>query len=160
MVDIVSAAPAATLRITVRPNSAMHHGEGLLTLAVTVPLAVIIAAVFFFLGAWPVVPFVLLALAALGLAVYCVQRHAGDFERITVDDETLSVDRHDPQGDEHFEFNGYWVQIIRRQAAAGGCAYLALRSHGRELAVGHDLTDDERASVGRALLSRLARIRR
>lgn len=156
MVDIVSAPPAAPLRITVRPNCAVRRGEGMRTLAVATPIGIVIAIGFVWLGAWPVVPFVTLALAALAFAVHLVERRAGDFERITVDDDKLTVDRHDFTGDEHFEFNCYWVQVVVRQAAAGGFAYLALRSHGREVAVGHDLTDEERATVGSALLSRLA----
>lgn len=156
MVDIVNTPPAAPLRITVRPNCAARRGEGVRTLAVATPIGVAIALGLFWLGAWPVVPFVTLALAALTLAVHLVERRAGDFEQITVDDDKLTVDRHDRADDEHFEFNCYWVQVIVRKAAAGGCAYLALRSHGREVALGHDLTDEERASVGGLLLSRLA----
>lgn len=160
MVDIVSATNTAPLRITVRPNSVQHWWEGALTLAVAAPVGLLIAAGFLLLGAWPVAPFVLLALGGLALAVYLVYRHVGDFERIVLDDDKLTVDRHAPGRDQHFEFNGCWVQLVQRRASAGGCAYLALRSHGRELALGRDLTDDERASVGRLLAARLARLRR
>jgi uncharacterized membrane protein len=156
VVDIVNPPGASPLRITVRPNCAVHRGEGLRTLAVAAPIGVAIGLAFLWLGAWPVVPFVTLALAALTLAVHLVERRAGNFERITVDSKKLTVDRHYWTGDEHFEFDCYWVQVIARQAQAGGLAYLGLRSHGREVAVGHDLTDDERATVGSALLSRLA----
>lgn len=160
MVDIVNAASASPMRIVVRPNSVLHRDEGALALAVTAPAGFAIAALFVLLGAWPVAPFVLAALAGLAVAVWLVHRHAGDFERIVVDDDKLVVDRHDPGGDHHFEFNRSWVQVIQRRASAGGCAYLAVRSHGREVPIGHDLTDQERASVGRALLARLARLRR
>lgn len=159
MVDIVSAANTSPLRITVRPNSVSHRGEGALTLVVTAPLGLAIATGFVLLGAWPVAPFVLLALAGLTAAVYFVHRHTGDFERIVVDQDKLTVDRHDPDRDEHFEFNGCWVQVVQRNSTEGGCTYLALRSHGREVALGHDLTEDERASVGSALRSRLAQLR-
>ena len=160
MVDIVSAAKTAPLRIIVRPNSALHRGEGALTLAVTAPLALCIAVVLIALGAWPVVPFVLLVLAALAGAVFMVYRHRDDFERIVIADDKLTVDRHQPDGDQHFEFNGYWVQVVQRHADTGGCAYLALRSHGRELPLCHHLNDAERAVVGRVLTSRLAVLRR
>lgn len=160
MVDIVSTANAKPMCITVRPNSVLHRGEGMRTLAVTVPLALALAAGFALFGAWPVAPFVLLAIAGLGLAVYLVHRHLGDFERIVLDADRLTVDRHDPAGDQHFEFNACWVQLLQRTTPEGGCAYLALRSHGRELPLGSNLTDDERASVCRALRDRLARLRR
>lgn len=159
MVDIVSNASAAPMCITVRPNSVLHGGEGMLTLAVTAVIGFAIAAGFWWLGAWPVAPFVLLALSGLSLAVYLLGRHGGDFERIVVDDDRLTVDRHAPAGDEHFEFNGCWVQVVQKDNLDGGCDYLALRSHGHELVVGHDLNDAERAAVSRALRARLARLR-
>lgn len=160
MVDIVGSAGAAPLEITVRPNCALRAGECFVVLALLLPVSLLIAAGFTFFGAWLVVPFVALALAALLWAMRELARHAGDFERITLAGDRVLVDRHRPDADEHFEFNGYWVQVICRPAAAGGCDYLALRSHGRELVLGLDLTDRERASVGKALLTRIARMRR
>lgn len=160
MVDIANAAKTAPLRIIVRPNSALHRGEGALTLAITAPIGLAIATVLIAFGAWLAVPFVLLALTALTAAVYAVYRHRDDFERIVIADDKLTVDRHQPDGDQHFEFNGYWVQVVQRHAETGGCAYLALRSHGRELALCHYLNDAERAVVGRVLSSRLALLRR
>jgi uncharacterized membrane protein len=159
VVDIVCTANAAPMCIIVRPNSVLHRGEGVLALAVTALVGVLIAVGFTLLGAWPVAPFVVLALAGLGLAVYLVGRHVGDFERIVVNDDWLTVDRHDPLGDQHFEFNGYWVQVEQKNNLDGGCEYLALRSHGRELVVGSNLTTEERAEVSRALRVRLARLR-
>lgn len=160
MVDIVSTANATPMCITVRSNSVLHRGERARTMALTVPLALAMAVGFALVGGWPVAPFVLLALVGIGLAVYLVHRHLGDFERIVVDADRLTVDRHDPDGEQHFEFNACWVQLLQRTTPEGGCAYLALRSHGRELPLGNNLTDDERASVGRALRDRLARLRR
>ena len=161
MVDIASSAnatPMTPMCITVRPNSVLHMGEGTLTLLIVSTIGIVISAGFALLGVWLVAPFVLLALGGLGLGVFLVHRHAGDFERIVVDADRLTVDHHDATGDQHFEFNACWVQVVQKAALDGGCAYLALRSHGRELALGHDLTDDERASVGRALRVRLARL--
>ena len=160
MVDIVSAASATPLRITVRPNCAFVRGDQNLLVGIVVPVGIAIGLVFWHLGAWPVVPFVALALAALLVAGYAVRRHADDFERITLTGDRLFVDRHDPKKDEHYEFNGHWVQVVCHPAAAGGCDYLAVRSHGREVQLGHDLTDGERASVGAALISRLGSLRR
>lgn len=159
MVDIVSTANTAPLRITVRPNSILHWGEGTMTLAIAAPLGTVIAGGSVMLGAWPVAPFVLTALAGLAGALILVHRHLDDCERIVLDRDRLTVDRHLPGQDQHFEFNGCWVQLVQRRARSGGCAYLALRSYGRELPLGRDLTDDERASVGRLLAARLARLR-
>lgn len=159
MVDITSTTLAAPMCIMVRPDGVLHRGEGVQLLGLGVAAAIVVSIGFSIFGAWPVAPFVVLALAGLGFVFYLLSRHAGDFERIVIKDDWLIIDRHAPGGDEHFEFNGYWVQVVQKDTLDGGCAYLALRSHGQELVLGHHLSDDERASVGRALRARLARLR-
>lgn len=160
MVDIVNTAPAMLLRITVRPNSAVNGRWQVFVFAMLTPVFSLIGIGFALFGAWPVLPCLLLTLLALGCALRHIERHAGDFEQITVGDKRLIVDRHEPNRDEHFEFNSSWVQVVAHAASPGVSAHLALRSHGRELPFGLDLSDDERAAVGRALKSRLSRLRR
>lgn len=154
MVDIVSAAPATALRITVRPNSAVNGRWRLFVLVLLLPLFSAIGAGFVLLGAWPVAPCLALALGGLWLGLRQIERHAGDFERIVLCDDRLLVDRHDPRHDEHLEFNSLWVQVVTH-----GDGTLALRSHGCEFPVGNDLTESERVAVGRELRSTLARAR-
>lgn len=154
MVDIVCTASATPLRITVRPNSAVNGHWRAFVLLLLLPLFSAIGVGFVLLGAWPVVPCLALALGGLWLALRAVERHADDFEEIMLRGDHLLLDRHDRTGDQHLEFNCHWVQVVSR-----GAGYLALRSHGREFPVGHDLNDAERAAVGRELRSVLARTR-
>ena len=162
MVDIVGAASPAHYCITARPNCSFPAGGYFYILALTIPSCSVIAVGFTMLGAWPVVPFFLLALSALAHAFYQVQRHAGDFERITIDDDRLILESHDPESDERFEFNCYWAKVILLEEEEGirGHCHLALRSHGREVSFGRFLSDDERAMVGRQLHLRLSTFRR
>lgn len=160
MVDIVNTAAANHLRITVRPNSAVNGRWFAFILLLLLPVFSAVGIGFTLLGAWPVLPCLLLVVLALGGAFHHIERHAGDFERITLSDDLLTVDRHAPGEDEHLEFNSQWVQVVSHEIAPGETRYLAFRSHGREHPVGHDLSDDERATVGRALKSRLNRLRR
>lgn len=160
MVDIVNAAPAVPLRITVRPNSAVNGRWRLFVLTLLAPLFSLVGIGFTLLGAWPVLPCLVLTLLALGCALRHVERHAGDFEQITLEDDRLVVLRHAPDRDERFEFNSCWVQVVLHDAAPGVKAHLALRSHGRELPVGLALTDDECVTVGSELRFRLSRLRR
>jgi uncharacterized membrane protein len=159
MVDIVGTAPAAPLRITVRPNSITRGRDGLRALIAVAAVSIPVAGWFALAGAWPVTLFALVAPLGVALALRHLRRQAGDVERITLARETLTVDRHE-QGDvRHLEFNGCWVTLVAHRAASGGCDYLALRSHGHEFPLGRNLTDDERATVGRTLQARLARLR-
>lgn len=159
MVDIVGGASAMPLRITIRPNSALHPKDALIAAAIAAPVGAVIAALFARFGAWPVAVFVALAFAGLFIATRLIQRRNDDIERIAFDAWTVTVDRHDHDGDSHYEFNGPWVQLVERSAADGGCTYLALRSQGREVSLGEHLTEDERASVSRVLRDRLRKLR-
>lgn len=155
MVDIVGDA-RRELRITIRPNSAFHPRDAMFAAVIAAPVGAILAALFVSLGAWPVALFLLFAVGGLWMAVLAVRRERGDIERIAFDKWTVTFDRHDArQGDTHLEFNGPWVQIIERSSIDGGCEYLALRSKGREVALGKCLSLDERAEVGRLLRTRL-----
>jgi len=159
MVDIVGAASPAHYCITMRPNCSFPSGGHFYFLALSVPVCGIVAVWFTFLGAWPVVPFVVMALAALGHAFHQVRRHAGDFERITIDEDRLVLESHDLKKDERFEFNCYWARVVMREEGMCRHCYLALRSHGREVPFGHLLSDEERAQVGQRLNLCLASIR-
>jgi len=158
MVDIVNTAAKAPLRITVRPNSAVNGRWHSVVLLLLVPVFGAVGLGFTLLGAWPVLPCLLLVMFALVGALQHIERHAGDFERITLDDDVLTVDRHAPEQDQHLEFNSRWVQLVSHDIAPGETRYLALRSHGREHPVGLELSDDERAAVGRELKSRLYKL--
>jgi len=161
MVDIVGAASSAHYCVTIRPNCSFPAAGHFYFLALTLPVYSFIAVGFTLLGAWPVVPFFLLALATLAHACYQMQRHAGDFERITIDDDKMILETHDPKSDEHYEFNCYWAKVIlyEEEGISGHC-FLALRSHGREVPFGRLLSDDERAMVGRELQIHLSGFRR
>lgn len=115
-------------------------------------------AIFLSMGVWPVTLFLLLPVSGLILAYRELERHAGDFERLTLDRDRLVLESHSPDADRRMEFNSQWVQVILRADAAGG-TLLALRSHGREFAFGYLLSDEERATLGHELKLRLARIR-
>lgn len=160
MVDIVGAASPAHYCVTVRPNCSLPAAGHFYFLALTLPAYSLIAVGFTLLGAWPVVPFFLLALAALAHAFYQMWRHAGDFERITIDDDKLILESHNRERDEHYEFNCYWAKVVLREEGIRGHCHLSLCSHGREVPFGHLLSDDERAMVGRELYLRLSGFRR
>jgi len=158
MVDVVNTTTVKPLRITVRPNSAVNGRWRAFVLLLLIPVFGAVGLGFTLLGAWPVLPGLLLVMLALVWALRHIERHAGDFERITVGNDLLTVDRHAPKQDEHLEFNARWVQVVSHDIAPGETRYLALRSHGREHPVGLALSDHERAAVNHALRVRLRRL--
>lgn len=159
MVEFVRASDPAHFCVTARPNFVAGSPGLRLAMAVLLPWWGIVGAIFIQLGAWPVILFMLLPVAGLGWAFHEIERHAGDFERLTLDEDRLILDSHTPDQDQHLEFNSYWVQVDLQPAAVGGGTLLTLRSHGKAVPFGRLLSDEERATLSHELSQRLAHIR-
>lgn len=150
---------ASSFSVTVRPNSVSGQPGLMLAMIVLVPACIVAGLGFMLIGAWPVTLFMGLHILALLLAFQYVERHAGDFERLTLADDRLILDTHTPDNDRHIELNGLWVQVDLQTTSVGGGKSLYLRSHGKEVAFGELMSDDERLAVSRELDRRLARLR-
>lgn len=95
-----------------------------------------IAIVWSWQGAWLVLPFAGVEVAALGVALYCHARRTGDFERISVREGRLLVEIGEADRLSRHEFNIQWVRLV---LASDSRRRLALRCHGRELEIGRHL---------------------
>jgi uncharacterized membrane protein len=139
--------------LTVKRNCSLSPQAlgGLLALVAGVSFAIGVG--FALHGAWPVLPFVGLEVAALGAAFYATARHAGDYERIVVADGALVVEIRDGTRTEEHRFSPYWVRLVVTGAARE--VRLALRSHGRELEIGRHLDAPGRERLARLLRGRL-----
>lgn len=108
---------------------------------VAVSLAI---AVLWLNGAWYVLPFSVLELLILYAALKLVESRSGDFESIRVSGDRILVERRHRGRSSRHEFNRYWAQLVEADAGHG---QLAMRSHGREVAFGEFLSDDQRTAV-------------
>lgn len=105
-----------------------------------------IAGAFALLGAWPVLPFAGLEMIALFAALYCLERRAGDFERISIAGDRVAIEiREDGRARNH-EMSRTWARLVLH-----GGERLALRSHGREVEIGRYLSASQRAALAREL---------
>jgi uncharacterized membrane protein len=109
----------------------------------------LIAAGFAALGAWPILPFIGLELAALFVAFRCFARAAGDYERVTIRGDRLVVEAHTRGRVRRFESNRYWTQVVVRRDVRS--CQVALRSHGREIEFGTLLDEGARLAAARRL---------
>lgn len=117
-------------------------------------VSLLIAAVFAMLGAWLILPFAGLEIAALALVLRWLRAHAEDFERVSVCGDRVMLDVRESDRTRHMEFNRLWATlVVRRQRWS---TKLALRSHGREFEVGRFLDDGGRQALARELKCRLA----
>ena len=159
MVEFVGAAdPVSPFSVTARPNSVVGKPGLLISMAILVPACSIAGLAFMVIGAWPVTVFMGLHILAVVVAFVYVERHTSDFERLTLADDRLILDTHTLDGDQHLEFNGYWVQVDLQTSAVGSNS-LCLRSQGKEIPFGRLMSDGERLAVSRELGRRLARLR-
>jgi uncharacterized membrane protein len=101
-------------------------------------------------GAWPVAGFMGLDVLAVYVAFRLSYDQARAFERVTIDSETLTVERVDQMGARRaWTFPSYWVSVWFDESETH--ATVTLRSHGRALEVGAYLSTFERKDFAEAL---------
>ena len=136
-----------------RNNSLSSIGRQLVfgfILTVSLGIAVAFSLVF---GAWPIMPFAGIEMAALYLALRYIDRHAEDYERITIRGDRVAVEVREGSRVTRHELNRCWAQVV----CEPGGARLALRSHGRDVEVGRHVRDEQRVEMARELKRELRR---
>jgi uncharacterized membrane protein len=150
----VAGVESADYVYTVRRNNSLSSSGRLFVFSFILTVSLGIALAFsVLLGAWPIMPFAGLEMLVLYLAFRYMDRHAGDFERITIQGDNIAVEVQEGRHVMRLELNRYWAQVV---CEANG-SRLALRSHGREIEVGKHLCETERADMARELARELHR---
>ncbi len=155
VVDVCGSTSSMHYSITGRPNCSLSPAGSRCVFCLISLFTLAVAFGFYLIGAWPVLPFAGLELLAIYGCLRHVWRHAGDYERLTIDHDKVLVEKHAPDADISVELSGYWARVIMECMPDGYCRRLALRSHGREIEFGHHLSSEERLDIGRLLQSRL-----
>jgi uncharacterized membrane protein len=107
-------------------------------------------------GAWLVLPYSALEMTVLYLAFRWFERHATDWERVSVSDDRVVVERERAGVRSRREFNRFWVRVEMQEGGFGRQPRLTLRFGGGGVPFGDELPVDERASVARELRRALA----
>ena len=155
MVDICGTASSVHYSVTARPNCSLSPAGTLCVFSIIVLISLSLSFSFLLIGAWPVLPFTVTELFALGYCFYHVLRHSEDFERLNMDDDKVTVETHELGQDKRTELSGYWAKIVLDCMPDGYCRRLALRSHGREVEFGRHMTSEERLQLVDQLKPRL-----
>lgn len=138
-----------------RNNSLSSAGRNLVVGSLAI-IALVISLAFAVQGAWMVLPFAGLETLAVYLAFRCLERHAGDFESLSIQDDRVLIVRQECGEVSRYEFNRCWAQVVLERG--GGCrqALLALRSHGRQVEFGRHLTEEQRCRMAGVIRAELA----
>ena len=116
-------------------------------------------AMFFVVGAWPVVGFLGLDLLLIYLAFRASYRSGRAYETLRLTRRDLTLKRVDSWGRaQRWQLPSTWLQVLIDDTPPHQ-SRLTLRSHGRSLIVGSFLTPEERVDLARALRRALARAR-
>lgn len=129
-----------------KPNNSLTDSACIKVFGFIALVSLGIALGFWYLGAWLVLPFAGLELLGLAWAFYYVRAQQQDYERLTIEGSTLRVEVCCKGKLTVYELNRYWAQIVR-----GYNCRLALRSHGKEVAVGRFLDCSARAALAAKL---------
>ena len=120
-------------------------------------VSVVVAIVCACFGAWPVIPFAGLEMAALLVAFVVHGRHAGDYERIVVSPEAVIVESVDADRIVRQSLRPEWLRVeYRQEDLKGGRQLIRLVSGRQELAVGRFVPADRRALLARQLRASLS----
>lgn len=124
-----------------------------LFVAVAVPILGI-AIVCGLLGAWQVLVMSSLVVVAVGAGLWSGYRRTQIDEVVSIEGDTVAVDKHQPRTTEHHEFQRGWAQIVLEEphpAVEGVPSRLFIRSHGQQVQIGAFLDDDERHELATRL---------
>lgn len=110
----------------------------------------VIATGFAMAGAWLIIPFAGVEIAALGAAAYVILRRAGDFERLVFSGDHILVEVRERGLARQFEFHRGWARLV-----TGETGSVALRSHGRTVEIGRYCCAEGRRVLAQELRGRL-----
>jgi uncharacterized membrane protein len=149
------AIPVADYKVVVRPNCSLSSRGMMLVVAIIATFSLLIGISFTLIGAWLILPFAGLEVLAVAYAFYYIHCHSGDYESITIEGDTVSIEKRDYKYDSRTVFNRYWARIFLRDLPCGDQS-LFVRSHGKEIEFGrHFMNNDQRLLLAEQLKQRV-----
>jgi uncharacterized membrane protein len=96
---------------------------------------------------WGVLPFILLAVSGLWVAIRKSWDAARISETLVVTDARADLVRRDPQGERTWTDNPYWVTVRLHPTGGPVPNYVTLRGRSREVEIGAFLSEEERIAL-------------
>jgi uncharacterized membrane protein len=140
-------------RVVFKPNCSLTSRGKVKVIVLLTVIPCCIAIGFSLLGAWLVLPFVGLEIFALAYAFYYVSRQDSDYESISIDSNSLVIERYSQQRHTKHVLNPYWVKLIRYELPNGEM-HLGLLTQGKVFEVGRYLTRKQRELLAKQLEKR------
>jgi uncharacterized membrane protein len=142
--------PAA--QFVLHPHRSLSERGFLILMSALTAVSFVTGVAFCMIGAWPVMGFFGLDVALVYYAFKLNYRSGMAYETIDLTPALLTLTRVQPNGArEAFEVNPYWARVSLTTDRPDGRTSLRIVAQGRELLLGHFLTDDERRDFAHAL---------
>lgn len=123
-------------------------------------VALVTTVLFLVLGAWPVAGFVGLEVAGAVLLLVLHHQAGRAREELLLDEAGLTVTRIDRRGRRaEVRLQPAWLRVAVQKPDGARAGHVELATHGRTLAVGSFLTEEERTELAAALEQALVRWR-
>ena len=104
-------------------------------------------------GAWPVLPFAGIELGLLAYAFQYVGKFDRDYERLTIEGSTVTVEVCERGAVRSYRFNRPWVRLVCVER--GNRCRLSLQYQGHEYGLGKLMNDEQRSAWGRELCKQI-----
>lgn len=150
--------PAQDRTFEIRPNCSLSRRGSLLFFIVVTVVSALLCIRFWLLGAWLVMPFFVLEVVVLGIALYLLARGSEYREIINISSgQILITAKNGNQQLWQEKLNLFWVEVVlEADEKEWYPSRLYLRSHGKFLQIGKCLTDDDRSGLAQQLRKVLA----
>jgi uncharacterized membrane protein len=138
--------PVQPICWTVKRNCSASPAQLAAVFASMVGLSFIFGVGFAAQGLWLILPFVGLEMLAVAVAFICYGRRAADYERITLSEQDLSVERAEGTRTLQWRFPAAWARVEREQSGAGWMRTVRvfIVSRGERVEVGRHLPAQRR----------------
>jgi len=141
--------------VTWRRNDSLGSAGRWRVFAALCALSLGVALAFAAFGAWLVLPYSVLEMGVLLWAFHWLERHAADWEKISVEGDRVVIERQIAGVLTRREFNRYWARL-ECETRIGRLPQLVLRYAGERVPFGEDLPAAEIERVARELRLALA----
>ncbi len=128
---------------TARPNCSLTPTARRNLVCGILALSLLVSGGFLLAGAWLVLPFAGLELAALYMALRALDRADSASETIRLEDGRLTITTRFPGEDRQLSFPTAWARVSL-EAGDTPDPLICIRSHGRCCQVGHLMTPEQR----------------
>jgi uncharacterized membrane protein len=151
--------PALPICWTVKRNCSASPAQLAAVFASMVGLSFIFGVVFATLGLWLILPFVGLELVAVAVAFFCYGRGAADYERITLSEQDLRVERVEGSRTSQWRFARAWARVEVEESGGGWMhrVRVFIVSRGERVEVGRHLPVSRRKLLAQEVFVALRR---